>query len=243
MIPIRDDAPRFSTPYVTYAVIAVNVAVFIFELTFSMPQREQLLFTFGFVPIKITALFSGTHHVAIHGLILPVTLQSALVPVFTSMFLHATWLHVLINMWFLWIFGDNVEDYLGHFWFLVLYLSTGILGTSLHVALNPLSAAPGVGASGAIAGIMGAYLILFPSARVTTLVPFLFIFFVQLPAWLVLGYWFVLQFLSGTASSIVSGTQAAGGTAFWAHVGGFAAGVALIKLFPRRPRRYRFVGW
>ncbi len=244
MIPIRDDAPRFSTPYVTYFLIAVNVVVFLFELTFPGPERQQLIFTFGFVPIKITALLTGAHHVSVAGARLPVTVQTSLVPVLTSMFMHGGWLHLIINMWFLWIFGDNVEDYLGHFYYLALYLTAGITGTLLHTALNPLSAVPGVGASGAIAGIMGAYLVLFPSARVTTLVPFFFFFFVRLPAWLVLGYWFVLQFLSGTATAIASTTQTSGsGIAFWAHVGGFIAGIALVKLFPRRPRRYHFVGW
>jgi membrane associated rhomboid family serine protease len=244
MIPIRDDAPRFATPYVTYFLIVVNTLVFLFELTFPGPERQQLIYTFGFVPAKITALFSGAHSVAINGAVLPVTAQTALIPVLTSMFMHAGWLHLIINMWFLWIFGDNVEDYLGHFWYLMLYLTAGIIGTGLHTALNPGSAAPGVGASGAIAGVMGAYLILFPSARVTTLVPFFFLFFIRLPAWLVLGYWFLLQFLSGAATSIAYSSQTSGsGIAFWAHVGGFAAGAALIKMFPRRPRRYHFVGW
>jgi membrane associated rhomboid family serine protease len=244
MIPIRDDAPRFSTPYVTYFLIGVNALVFLFELTFPGPERQQLIFTFGFVPAKIAALFTGAHYVSIAGAVFPVTVQTALVPVLTSMFLHAGWLHLIINMWFLWIFGDNVEDYLGHFWYLSLYLTAGIIGTLLHTALNPMSPVPGVGASGAIAGIMGAYLILFPSARVTTLVPFFFLFFIRLPAWLVLGYWFVLQFLSGAATAIAYSSQTSeGGVAFWAHVGGFVSGVALIKLFPRRPRRYHFVGW
>ncbi len=243
MIPIRDDAPRFSRPYVTYFLVLANTLVFLFELTFRVAERQQLFFTFGFVPLKITALLTGAHHVIIGGVNVPVTPQTALIPLLTSMFLHASPLHLIINMWFLWIFGDNVEDYLGHFWYLTLYLIAGIIGTGLHVAFNPVSTAPGVGASGAIAGIMGAYLILFPSARVTTLVPFLFIFFIRLPAWLVLGYWFVLQFLSGAATAIAYSSQSSSGIAFWAHVGGFVAGVALIKLFPRRPRRYHFVGW
>lgn len=244
MIPIRDDAPRFSTPYVTYFLLAANVVVFLFELTFPGPERQQLFFTFGFLPIRATALLSGSHYVSIQGAVLPVTPQSAFLPALTSMFMHAGWLHLIFNMWWLWIFGDNVEDYLGHFWFLTFYLVTGIVATAVHAAFNPMSTAPSVGASGAIAGIMGAYLILFPSARVTTLVPFFFLFFVRLPAWLVLGYWFVLQFLSGAATSIAYSTQTSGsGVAFWAHVGGFAAGVAIIKLFPRRPRRYHFVGW
>jgi hypothetical protein len=244
MIPIRDDAPRFSTPYVTYFLLAANVVVFLFELTFAGPQRQQLIFTFGFLPIKVSALLTGAQYVSIQGAVVPVTLQSAFLPVLTSMFMHAGWLHLIFNMWWLWIFGDNVEDYLGHFWYLAFYLVTGMAATAVHAAFNPMSAVPSVGASGAIAGVMGAYLILFPSARVTTLVPFFFLFFVRLPAWLVLGYWFVLQFLSGAATSITYSSQTSGsGIAFWAHVGGFVAGIALIKLFPRRPRRYHFVGW
>ncbi|HET8666863.1 MAG TPA: rhomboid family intramembrane serine protease [Terriglobales bacterium] len=243
MIPIRDDAPRFATPYVTYFLLGLNVAVFLFELTFGGPQRNQLMFEFGFLPVKITALLSGAHGVAIPGATLPVTFQTAVVPIFTSMFMHASWLHLIFNMWALWIFGDNIEDYLGHFWYLLFYLVSGLAAAALHTALNPMSAVPSVGASGAIAGVMGAYLILFPSARVTTLVPFFFLFFVRLPAWLVLGYWFVVQFLSGAATSIAYSNQTGGGVAFWAHVGGFIAGIALIKLFPRRPRRYHFVSW
>jgi rhomboid family protein len=244
MIPIRDDTPRFSTPYITYFLVALNTVVFLFELTFPVPQRDLLMCTFGEVPLRITALLTGVHHVnlPIAGLV-NVNAQTALVPVLTSMFMHAGWLHLIFNMWFLWIFGDNLEDYLGHFWYLVFYLVAGAAGAALHTALNPLSPIPSVGASGAIAGVMGAYLVLFPSARVTTLVPFFFIFFVRLPAWLVLGYWFVLQFLSGTATAIAYSNQTTGGVAFWAHVGGFAAGVALIKLFPKRPRRYHFAGW
>lgn len=243
MIPIRDDAPKFSTPYITYFLVAVNVLVFLFELTFPAAERQVFMFSFGVLPIRITALLTGAHHVSIEGTVLPITAAGALIPVITSMFMHAGWLHLIFNMWWLWIFGDNVEDYLGHFWYLSFYLVSGIAGSAIHIAFNPLSAVPSVGASGAIAGIMGAYLILFPSARVTTLVPFFFLFFVRLPAWLVLGYWFILQFVSGAATAIAYSSQTSGGIAFWAHVGGFAAGAALIKLFPRRPRRYHFVGW
>jgi len=244
MIPIRDDAPRFSTPYVTYFLLALNTVVFLFELTFPVPQRDQLMFTFGEVPIKITALLTGVHNVSLPTVgVVPVTAQTALIPVLTSMFMHAGWLHLIFNMWALWIFGDNVEDYLGHFWYLVFYLVAGLAAAALHTVLNTMSVIPSVGASGAIAGVMGAYLILFPSARVTTLVPFFFLFFIRLPAWLVLGYWFVLQFLSGTATAIAYSNQTTGGIAFWAHVGGFVAGVALIRLFPKRPRRYHFSGW
>ncbi|HYG98432.1 MAG TPA: rhomboid family intramembrane serine protease [Terriglobales bacterium] len=246
MIPIRDDAPRFSTPYITYVLLALNIVVFLFELTFAGPQRNALMFEFGFLPVKITALFSGVDTVLLQGgVMVPVTAQTALVPVFTSIFMHASWLHLIFNMWALWIFGDNIEDYLGHFWYLVFYLMSGLAAAALHTILNPVSAIPSVGASGAIAGIMGAYIVLYPTAQVTTLLPiFVFFTFIHLPAWLVLGYWFIVQFLSGTATSIAYSNQTSGGgVAFWAHVGGFVAGIALIKLFPRRPRRYHFVSW
>jgi membrane associated rhomboid family serine protease len=246
MIPIRDDAPRFSTPYVNYFLIAVNVVVFLFEVALPSPLRNRLMFQFGFLPVRVTALLQGVHYVHVNsaGLLLPVTPQSALLPVLTSMFIHASWLHLIFNMWWLWIFGDNVEDYLGHFFYVVFYLLAGGGAALLHYALNAGSALPSVGASGAIAGVMGAFLILFPSARVLTLVPIIFFFtFINLPAWLILGYWFVLQFLSGTATAIAYSHQTGGGVAFWAHVGGFITGIALIKLFPTRPRRYRFSTW
>jgi membrane associated rhomboid family serine protease len=194
------------------------------------------------VPLKITALVAGVHHIRTHGLLFQITANSAFLPVLTSMFIHASWLHLIFNMWALWIFGDNVEDYLGHFRYLVFYLLAGGGAAFLHYLLNYRSSIPSVGASGAIAGVMGAYLLLFPSARVLTLVPLLVIFtFVNLPAWLVLGYWFLGQFLAGAATAIAYSSQTAGGgVAFWAHVGGFLTGLALIKLFPNRPRRYRF---
>jgi hypothetical protein len=156
------------------------------------------------------------------------------------MFLHGSWLHLIFNMWALWIFGDNVEDYLGHMRYLVLYLASGIAASLLHTLFNLGSTVPSVGASGAIAGVMGAYFVLYPRARVLTLVPFFFVFFMWLPAWIVLGYLFVAQFLSGAASSIASHGSNASGIAFWAHVGGFVAGVVLVKLFPARARRYHY---
>jgi membrane associated rhomboid family serine protease len=235
MIPIRDDAPRYSTPYVNYCLVALNVLVFIFELLLPSAQRNQLMYLYGFIPAHITRFLAGPH---VHA-----SAETAFVPILTAMFLHASWLHVISNMWFLWIFGDNVEDYLGHFRYLVFYLASGIGAALLHTILNATSHVPSIGASGAIAGVMGAYLVLFPSARVLTLVFFGFIFFVHLPAWLILGYWFVLQFLSGAATAIVSSQQTSGGIAFWAHVGGFITGIALIKMFPNRPRRYQFSRW
>jgi hypothetical protein len=166
--------------------------------------------------------------------------HASALPLLTSMFLHASWLHLIGNMWVLWIFGDNIEDYLGHFPYLIFYLVSGLAASLLHTLLNANSNVPSVGASGAIAGVMGAYFLLFPSARVLTLIPLIIFFtFVWLPAWIVLGYWFVLQFLSGAATSIAysSRTGGGGGIAFWAHVGGFVAGLAMIKLMPQRLHR------
>jgi membrane associated rhomboid family serine protease len=157
------------------------------------------------------------------------------------MFLHASWLHIIGNMWVLWIFGDNIEDYLGHFTYLLFYLVSGFAAAVAHILLNAGSNVPSVGASGAIAGVMGAYFVLYPRARV--LIWFPPIFFFHLPAWLVLGYWFFVQFLSGAATSIVETSRTSGGIAFWAHVGGFVAGIVLIKVLPERPQRYRYAAW
>jgi membrane associated rhomboid family serine protease len=234
MIPIRDDAPRFATPYVNYFLVGANVVVFLFELLLPPGARNAVMFQFGFVPATITRVLGGAD----------IPIDVVVVPVFTSMFMHASWLHLIFNMWALWIFGDNIEDYLGHFFYLLFYLLGGMGAAALHYLFNSGSTIPSVGASGAIAAVMGAYLVLYPSARVLTLVPlFVFFTFINLPAWLVLGYWFVVQFLSGAATAIAYSSQTTGGVAFWAHIGGFLVGIAMIKLFPTRPRRYRFRNW
>ncbi len=233
MIPIRDDAPRSTTPYVTYFLIVLNVLVFLFEIALAPEARDVLVRQFGVVPVHITALLHGSDLTGAGWL--------NLLPILTSMFLHASWGHVLANMWALWLFGDNIEDHLGHFRYLVLYFICGIAAGAVQIVTSPNSNVPTVGASGAIAGIMGAYFLLFPSARVLIFFRIFFIFW--LPAWLVLGYWFVVQFLSGAATAIVPNAQNAGGIAFWAHVGGFLCGVALIKLFPQRARRYTYANW
>jgi len=235
MIPLRDDQPVFSTPFVNYFLIALNVLIFLFELSVGMQSRgdlNALMFQFGVVPVKEVGLLTG---------IPSFSPGAALVPILTSMFLHASWGHVIGNMWFLWIFGDNVEDYLGHFKYLVFYLLSGVAASFTHILLNSNSTIPSVGASGAIAGVLGAYFILYPRARVLTWFPLFFFFY--LPAWLMLGYWFLFQFLSGAATSIAETSQTTGGVAFWAHVGGFVAGIVFIKLFPERPRRYRYGAW
>jgi membrane associated rhomboid family serine protease len=232
MIPLKDDAPRFLTPYINYFLLILNVLVF-FCMWIGVPApAQQVVNYFGFQPYRVTSLLSGSD---------AVSAEMALIPVLTAMFMHASWLHLISNMWVLYIFGDNIEGHLGHFGYLVFYLLAGVAATVLHTLFNPTSRIPSVGASGAIAGVMGAYFVLFPSARVLTLVPFLFVFFLWLPAWIVLGYWFVVQFLSGAATSIAYSSQTGGGIAFWAHVGGFVAGIALIKLFPsQRRRRFRY---
>jgi membrane associated rhomboid family serine protease len=233
MIPIRDDTPRYSTPFINYFLIGLNVLIFLYEVFVLNTRARDIFFhQFGVVPASITG--AVPYYVqASHGF--------SLLPIVTSMFLHASWLHLIANMWVLWIFGDNIEDHLGHFLYLIFYLLSGIAASLLHIFFNLGSTVPSVGASGAIAGVMGAYFMLFPSARVLTLVPIIFFFsFIWLPAWIVLGYWFVVQFLSGAATSIAYSQQTGGGIAFWAHVGGFVAGIVMIKILPQRIRRARY---
>ncbi len=234
MIPLSDDTPRFSTPFTTYFIIALNTVVFLFELSVGEQSHRalnSLMYQFGVVPVHFERALAGSPAFSLDGLFLPLL---------TSMFLHASWLHLIGNMWFLWIFGDNIEDHLGHFTYLLFYLVSGFAAAVAHILLNVGSNVPSVGASGAIAGVMGAYFVLYPRTRVLMWFPP--IFFFHLPAWLVLGYWFLMQFLSGAATSIAETSQG-GGIAFWAHVGGFTAGVVLIKILPERPRRYRYAPW
>jgi membrane associated rhomboid family serine protease len=247
MIPLKDDAPRVGTPYVTYVLIAVNTLVFVFQFWLSLQGRDNFnafVYQLGVVPVRFSVVLFNHGYVPWN--LVPqlgtryVPTMAAVLPLFTSMFLHSSWLHLIFNMWALWIFGDNVEDYLGHALYLVFYLLCGLGAGLLHIVFNYNSVIPSVGASGAIAGVMGAYFLLFPRARVLTLVPFFWFFFLWLPAWIVLGYWFVAQFLSGAATSITARGGNATGIAFWAHVGGFLAGMLLIKLFPGRARRYHY---
>ena len=238
MIPIRDDQPSYSTPFINYFIIGLNVLVFLFELSIGAEGRRALnafVFEFGVVPVRIERALAGVDHY---------TLATTLPTILTSMFLHGGWLHIIGNMWFLWIFGDNIEDHLGHFRYLLFYLGCGVAAAVTHIIFNLSSNEPTVGASGAIAGVMGAYVILFPRARVLTLVVLIVFFtFWWIPAWVFLGYWFLIQFLSGAAMSIAETSRSTGGIAFWAHVGGFVAGILLIKLLPQRARRYRYGSW
>jgi membrane associated rhomboid family serine protease len=226
MFPIRDDQPSYSTAYVNWFLIALNILIYLFQSMLDPRSAEIFARQFGEVPSHLAAFLAGSQRYS---------LAAVVIPFFTSMFLHGSWLHVLGNMWFLYIFGDNVEDYLGHFKYLVFYILAGLIAMTTQVAIYPHSNVPTVGASGAIAGVLGAYFILFPRARVLT---WFFVFVLYLPAWIVLGEWFVLQFLSGAATlSAASASRDVGGVAVWAHVGGFVAGALMIKLFPERRRR------
>ncbi|PYV72335.1 MAG: rhomboid family intramembrane serine protease [Acidobacteria bacterium] len=239
MFPIRDDQPRFSTPYVNYFIIALNVLIYVF---FEIPVQmqggrhfEALIFQFGFVPEHLTGALAGAPHYSI---------SASLLTIFTSMFLHGDLFHIIGNLWFLWIFGDNIEDYLGHFSYLIFYLLCGIAAALTFIAINPSSIVPTIGASGAIAGIMGAYILLYPRARVQTLVVLIvFITFWWLPAWVFLGYWFLIQFVATSVEAGAAAHHQTGGVAFAAHVGGFVAGLLMIKLFPKRTPTYRYGSW
>jgi membrane associated rhomboid family serine protease len=231
MLPLRDDQPRYSTPWVNSFLIGLNVVIFFFEFTLDPRSLELLIRQFGVVPAHLAAFLAGSPRYPLPAIVLPF---------FTSMFLHGSWLHVLGNMLYLYIFGDNVEDYLGHFRYLVFYLLTGLVAMATQVAVNLHSTAPTVGASGAIAGVLGAYFVLFPRARVLTWVFELLILVIWIPAWIILIYWFFLNFLSGTATMLAIHRQNMGGVAFWAHVGGFISGALMIKLFPERSRRYPY---
>jgi membrane associated rhomboid family serine protease len=224
MIPLRDQNPSFGAPAVLRVIVGLNIVFFLIELV-QGPALREFVFAWGLVPARVTLALSGG----------PEPLALALGTFVTSMFLHGGWAHLIGNMWYLWIFGDNVEDRLGHGRFLVFYLGAGIAAAVLHWALHPGSTVPTVGASGAIAGVLGAYLRIFPHARVITLLPLFPVFpVVALPALVVLGLWFVLQFFSGALSLGMSTTG--GGTAWWAHIGGFGVGVLLAPFLDRGPR-------
>ncbi|HLX84864.1 MAG TPA: rhomboid family intramembrane serine protease [Terriglobales bacterium] len=235
MIPLRDDQPTFSTPFVNYFLIILNVLIFLWEYSLGVQSHRALnsfIGEFGIVPQHTIEVLTGHSYDG---------LATAIVPLFTSMFLHANIWHVAGNMLFLWIFGDNVEDYIGHFNYLAFYLISGLAAGAAHILVNQGSDVPSIGASGAIAGVMGAYLILYPKARVLVWFPPIFLFHV--PAWIMLGYWFVVQFVSGTTTAIAETSQSSGGIAFWAHIGGFVAGVVMINLFRERSHRYRYGTW
>jgi membrane associated rhomboid family serine protease len=222
MFPLRDTQPSYSRPLVTVLIIILNVVVFLHEFSLDEYSRNYFIAQYGLIPARFH--FSA---------------------VITSMFLHGGWMHIIGNMWFLWIFGDNVEDALGHFKYLVFYLLCGIAAGMTQVFFSAGSRLPMVGASGAIAGVMGAYLIKFPKSRIVTLV-FIFIFFttIEVPAGLMLAYWFFIQFFSGVGTIGYSHVSQ-GGTAFFAHIGGFITGMILVGVMGTRQvyMRRRDVSW
>lgn len=214
MIPLKDDNPTHITPFMTYLLILVNILVFLFQLLLGS-NNEAFVYQFALIPANVTSLLS----------------PGAIFNIFTSMFMHAGLAHIGGNMLYLWIFGDNVEDRLGSIKYLIFYIVGGVVASVTHIITNPNSQIPTVGASGAIAAVLGAYLVLYPSQKVLTLIPLgLWLRMTMLPASLVLGLWFVLQLFQGVASL---GMPDVGGVAFWAHIGGFISGVVLGWFFKK----------
>jgi membrane associated rhomboid family serine protease len=212
MIPLRDVIPSRSVPYITITVIVLNALAWLFEVSLSREQLGEFLAIYGVVP----AYFA------------PPTL-------ITSMFLHGGWSHIIGNMWYLWIFGDNVEDRLGHGRFVVFYLLCGIAAALGQIAMDPTSTLPTIGASGAIAGVMGAYFVLYPHSRVLTLIPWIIFWdVIELPAVILLGFWFLMQLFSAGAIAVTSSSHGSGGVAFAAHVAGFLVGAGAVFVFRKR---------
>jgi len=211
MIPLRDVIPSRTTPYITITIISLNALAWLFEVSLPHQVLNEFLTIYGVVP----------------GDFSPPTL-------ITSMFLHGSWSHVIGNMWYLWIFGDNVEDRVGHGRFIVFYLLCGIAAALGQVAVDPNSMLPTIGASGAIAGVMGAYFVLYPHSRVLTLIPWWFLQIVELPAITLLGFWFLMQLFSAGAIAVTANTHGGGGVAFAAHVVGFVAGMGGVFVFRKR---------
>jgi membrane associated rhomboid family serine protease len=212
MIPLRDVIPSRTTPYITVIIILLNALAWFFELAVPRELLPAFLQTYGVVP--------GGFHAA---------------TLLTSMFLHGSWMHIIGNMWYLWIFGDNVEDRVGHGRFIVFYLLCGMTAGIAQIVMEPGSMLPTIGASGAIAGVMGAYFVLYPRSRVITLIP-LFVFWqvIELPAVVLLGFWFLMQLFSAGAVAVTAGANGAGGVAFAAHVAGFLVGMAGVFVFKKR---------
>ena len=216
MFPLRDTQPSYTRPVVTMVLIAINVLVFLFELSLDPFSRNQFVAVYGLVPDNF-----------------------AWANLLTSAFIHGGWMHLLGNMWFLWIFGDNIEDILGHGKYLLFYLACAAVAGLTQTLLTTDPRVPMVGASGAIAGVMGAYVVKFPHSRILTLVIIIFFFTtIEIPAWIMLIYWFATQFFSGVGT-IANSTASQGGVAFFAHVGGFIAGAVLVNLMATRPRYTR----
>jgi membrane associated rhomboid family serine protease len=226
MFPYRDDNPTILTPYVTVAIIAANLAVWVVLQGMGADQRlAQTVCELGLIPGDLTHHLPIGYQFAVGGgYACRIDGSSSWYTIVTSMFLHGGWLHILGNMWFLWLFGNNVEDVMGHGRFLAFYLLCGGAAAAAQILIDPASPVPMVGASGAISGVMGAYVMLYPRVRVHTIVWFILIFQWTVPAYVMLGYWFLLQILSASVHTV-------GEVAVWAHIGGFLAGAVLIMLF------------
>ncbi len=221
MIPLRDANPSRTVPFVTYLLLGANVAVFLLELGLG-DALPAFVGEYGVVPARVGAAIDPA-----------AADPAAFLPFLTSMFLHGGWMHLIGNMIFLWVFGDNIEDRFGHGRFLFFYLFAGAAAAATQVIIDPSSPVPMVGASGAIAGVLGAYVILFPRARILTLIPIFFFFqLLELPAYAFLGLWFLIQIASGLLSLRIGAD--AGGVAWWAHIGGFLAGAMLIPILRRK---------
>lgn len=220
MIPIRDTQVSTQVPVVTYLLMATNLLVFVFQIQYGF-DKEMLYFFYGLVPAKYTVEEFSRHF----------TFFNQLISIFSYMFLHGGVMHFIGNMWFLYIFGDNVEEHFGSLRFLAFYLICGVLSGMIHFISNPVSMVPTIGASGAIAGVMGAYFLLFPRSRILTIIPIIIIpFFVEIPAFIFLGIWFAFQFLNAT------GSGAGSGIAWWAHIGGFIVGFILVRMNQKVPQ-------
>lgn len=241
MIPLSDELPTIRTPWVTYLLLAVILAVWVFVQGAGLPQNELRLAAsvcnWGMVPGELTHLATiGTAVPLGDGVACVVDREpiNVLTP-FTMMFLHGGWMHVLGNCLFLWVFGNNIEESMGHFRFLVFYLVCGLAAAAAHLVVAASSPVPTVGASGAISGVLGAYLILYPRVKIRMLFIFIIFFRVfRIPAWAVLLYWFAVQVMSGLPELMRVRSDVSSGVAVWAHVGGFVAGVFLVKIFENR---------
>jgi membrane associated rhomboid family serine protease len=233
MIPLRDDVPSRTVPFVNYALLALNVFAFVLELGMGA-GLERFFYQAAVIP----SLFTGRDGSLSMGEAVTGTLDPDLgFRLLTSMFLHGGWAHIIGNMLYLWIFGDNVEDRMGHWRYLIFYLVCGWTASYAHIWSDPTSQIPSIGASGAIAGVLGAYITLYPHARVVALIPLgIFMHTVQIPALFFLGFWFLQQFLVGSLA-LTQETAQTGGVAWWAHIGGFVAGLVLVWVFQSRKRR------
>lgn len=220
MFPLKDNIQAKTFPLINIGLILINIIFFMYQMS-NGSKANQFIFEFGFIPSRFFAQ-QAEGWLSLSGFL----------PVFSSMFLHANLIHLISNMWMLWIFGDNVEDCMGHGRYLLFFIICGVASIAAQAIANPQSAIPMIGASGAISGVLGAYFLTYPNARILTLLPiFILIYLIELPAYFFLGFWFIMQFVQGSLYSLNSEQTAGGGVAWWAHVGGFAAGVMLLQVF------------